>query len=104
MGVPMRERYARLVALGDKGSRELGFADVGAFWRSNYDMPPDAFAAEVDRLWEQLRRCIYRCTPTCAGQLVQPEIRKRRGACRMGRSRRTCWEIFGRRSGTTSIR
>jgi peptidyl-dipeptidase A len=24
-------------------------------WRSKYDMPPDAFAAEMDRLWEQVR-------------------------------------------------
>jgi peptidyl-dipeptidase A len=55
MGAPMRQRYARMVELGDKGSRELGFADAGAFWRSNYDMPPDAFAKEVDRLWDQLR-------------------------------------------------
>jgi peptidyl-dipeptidase A len=55
VGAPMRQRYARMVELGDKGSRELGFADAGAFWRSNYDMPPDAFAKEVDRLWDQLR-------------------------------------------------
>ncbi|MGH9364332.1 MAG: M2 family metallopeptidase, partial [Thermoanaerobaculia bacterium] len=27
----------------------------GAMWRSKYDMPPDAFAREVDRLWEQLK-------------------------------------------------
>jgi len=28
---------------------------MGAMWRSKYDMPPDAFAKEVDRLWEQVR-------------------------------------------------
>ncbi len=55
IGAPMRKRYERLVELGDKGSRELGFADAGALWRSKYDMAPDAFAAETDRLWEQLR-------------------------------------------------
>ncbi len=27
----------------------------GALWRSRYDMPPDAFAAELDRLWLQVR-------------------------------------------------
>src|SRR6266403_318235 len=32
-----------------------GRADAGAMWRSNYDMPPDQFAKEEDRLWEQLR-------------------------------------------------
>jgi peptidyl-dipeptidase A len=51
---PMRERYARFVELSNKGARELGFADAGAMWRSSYDMPPDAFAAEVERLWKQV--------------------------------------------------
>ena len=55
VGAPMRQRYARMVELGNKGSRELGFADAGALWRSNYDMPPDELAKEADRLWEQLR-------------------------------------------------
>lgn len=55
VGAPMRQRYARMVELGNAGSRELGFADAGALWRSNYDMPPDALAKEADRLWEQLR-------------------------------------------------
>jgi peptidyl-dipeptidase A len=55
VGAPMRQRYARMVELGNAGSRELGFADAGALWRSNYDMPPDALTKETDRLWEQLR-------------------------------------------------
>ena len=52
---PMRGRYIRLVELGNQGAREMGFADVGAMWRSNYDMPPADFAKELDRLWEQVR-------------------------------------------------
>jgi peptidyl-dipeptidase A len=52
---PMRKRYARMVVLANKGARETGFADVGAMWRSNYDMAPDAFSAELDRLWQQVR-------------------------------------------------
>jgi peptidyl-dipeptidase A len=52
---PMRKRYARMVELANKGARETGFADVGAMWRSNYDMAPDAFGAELDRLWQQVR-------------------------------------------------
>ena len=55
VGAPMRQRYARLVELGNKGSSELGYSDVGVIWRSMYDMPPDQFAKETDRLWEQLR-------------------------------------------------
>ena len=55
IGVPMRPRYQRFVELSNKGARELGFADTGVLWRSFYDMPPDAFAAEVDRLWTQVQ-------------------------------------------------
>ena len=55
VGAPMRERYSRFVELANKGARELGFADTGVLWRSNYDMPPDPFAAEVDRLWAQVQ-------------------------------------------------
>ena len=55
VGAPMRDRYTRFVELSNKGARELGFADAGVLWRSNYDMPPDAFAAEVDRLWTQVQ-------------------------------------------------
>ena len=52
---PMRSQYARFVELSNKGARELGFADTGAMWRSKYDMPPDAFTKELDRLWDQVR-------------------------------------------------
>jgi peptidyl-dipeptidase A len=52
---PMKPKYARFVELSNKGARELGFADTGAMWRSRYDMPPDDFAREMDRLWNQLR-------------------------------------------------
>ncbi len=52
---PMRDDFTRYVELGNKGARELGFDDLGAMWRSQYDMPPDAFAAELDRLWEQVK-------------------------------------------------
>ena len=52
---PIKKDFVRYVALANKGARELGFADTGAMWRSKYDMPPDAFAKEVDRLWEQVK-------------------------------------------------
>jgi peptidyl-dipeptidase A len=52
---PMRRDYQRFVELSNKGARELGFADTGAMWRSKYDMPPDAFTKELDRLWDQVR-------------------------------------------------
>ncbi|HVM75783.1 MAG TPA: M2 family metallopeptidase [Candidatus Saccharimonadales bacterium] len=71
VGAPMRQRYARMVELGNEGSRELGYTDVGALWRSNYDMPPDQFAKEMDRLWEQLRPLYLSLHAYVRGQLVK---------------------------------
>ena len=53
--IPMRKDYARFVELSNKGAAALDYPDTGAMWRGKYDMPPDAFAKDVDRLWEQLR-------------------------------------------------
>lgn len=50
-----KQDYANYVALSNKGARAMGFADTGALWRSRYDMAPDAFAAEMERLWQQVR-------------------------------------------------
>ncbi|MBB3117933.1 M2 family metallopeptidase [Pseudoduganella violacea] len=50
-----KQRYADYVVLSNKGAREMGFADTGAMWRSQYDMPADAFAAEMERLWQQVK-------------------------------------------------
>ncbi|MDP9338716.1 MAG: M2 family metallopeptidase [Acidobacteriota bacterium] len=71
VGAPMRQRYARLVELGNKGSRELGYSDVGLIWRSMYDMPPDQFAKEADRLWEQLRPLYESLHAYVRGQLAK---------------------------------
>ncbi len=51
----MKGDYAKLVTLANEGSRELGYADTGALWRSWYDMPPDQFAAKTDQLWNQVK-------------------------------------------------
>ena len=52
---PFKKDYVRFVELSNKGAKELGFADTGAMWRSRYDMPPEDFPKEMDRLWQQLR-------------------------------------------------
>jgi peptidyl-dipeptidase A len=52
---PIRPLFRRFVEIGNQGARDLGFEDLGAMWRSNYDMDPAAFSAEVERLWEQVR-------------------------------------------------
>jgi peptidyl-dipeptidase A len=52
---PMKPRYERFVTLGNEGAKELGYKDLGALWRAGYDMTPDEFTAEVDRLWAQVK-------------------------------------------------
>jgi peptidyl-dipeptidase A len=55
VGAPMRADYQRLVQIGNQGATELGYRDVGALWRSGYDMPADEFAALTDKLWGQVK-------------------------------------------------
>lgn len=71
VGAPMRQRYTRMVELGNKGSRELGYPDVGVLWRSNYDMPPDQLAKEADRLWTQLEPLYLSLHAYVRGQLMK---------------------------------
>src|SRR5208282_197875 len=52
---PMRQRYARFVDLSNQGAREIGFKDTGVLWRSNYDMTPEEFSADLERLWNQVK-------------------------------------------------
>ena len=52
---PMRTPYVRFVELANAGARDLGFTDLGELWRAGYDMPPDEFTAELERLWSQVR-------------------------------------------------
>lgn len=55
VGSPMRDDYARLVEIANQGAKDLGYADVGAMWRSGYDMPADDFAKLTDKLWAQVK-------------------------------------------------
>jgi len=74
---PMRPRYERFVTLANQGARELGFADMGALWRSNYDLPPDAFAAEMQRLWLQVKPLydsLHRYVRRRLGQVYGPKL------------------------------
>ncbi len=52
---PMRKRYIKMVELANEGAKDLGYKDLGAMWRSKYDMKPDAFATEMDRVWTQVK-------------------------------------------------
>ena len=94
---PMREPYERFAELANEGARELGFADLGELWRSGYDMPPDEFAAEVDRLWEQVRP-LYEALHCHVRASLAEEYGDDAGARWTSRSRRTCWATCGRQS------
>jgi peptidyl-dipeptidase A len=75
ISVPMKKDYVRFVELSNKGASALGFADTGAMWRGKYDMAPEAFAKELDRLWEQLRP-LY----TSLHTYVRKRLREKYGA------------------------
>jgi peptidyl-dipeptidase A len=67
----MTADYKRLVELANEGSRELGYPDTGALWRSWYDMPPEAFAAKMDALWDQVKPLYARLECYVRGRLNQ---------------------------------
>ena len=53
-GRPMRQDYIRMVEIANSGAKELGYADTGAMWRSQYDMTPEQFIVMYDRLLGEL--------------------------------------------------
>ena len=55
VGVGLRDRYTRIIDLTNEGAHELGFKDAGELWRIGYDMPPEAFTADLDRLLGQVK-------------------------------------------------
>jgi len=52
---PMRDKYERFVELSNEGAKEFGHDDLGALWRSSYDMTPAEFEADTARLWEEVK-------------------------------------------------
>ena len=100
VGKPLRKDFTRYVELANKGARELGFADNGAMWRSKYDMPPEAFAKELDRLWDQVKP-LY----VSLHAYMRRKLREKYGDLvpAAGQSRPISSVICGRRSGPTSI-
>ena len=54
VGAPSKASYAQMVGIANEGATGLGYKDVGAMWRSGYDMTPEQFAAMTDRLWKQV--------------------------------------------------
>lgn len=52
---PMRDKYRRFAELVNEGATELGYADLGEMWRSEYDMSPIDFEHEALRLYNQVK-------------------------------------------------
>ena len=97
----MKPRYERFVELANQGARDLGYKDLGAYWRSNYDMPADAFAAELDRLWTQVRplyEALHAHVRASLAKAYPGKVPEKRP-----RSPRTSSATSGPSSGATSI-
>lgn len=50
-----RADYQRFAELMNAGAREYGYQDTGELWRSGYDMSPQDFSLETERLWSQVQ-------------------------------------------------
>lgn len=55
VSLPMKSKYQKVVELSNQGSRELGFKNLSAFWKSKYDMSEVAFEKDLDRLWGEVK-------------------------------------------------
>ena len=55
IGKPMKEKYLRMVEIGEMGSKDLGFEGLSDLWFSKYDMSSDEFLSDVDRVWEEVK-------------------------------------------------
>jgi len=52
---PMRQLYEEQVDIANAGAQDLGFTNLSELWRSNYDMDPDVFSADVDQQWQKVK-------------------------------------------------
>ncbi|MDB9934608.1 M2 family metallopeptidase [Gammaproteobacteria bacterium] len=55
IGTPMKDKYLRMVEIGNLGAKDLGYEGLTDLWFSQYDMPAEEFLAETDRVWEELK-------------------------------------------------
>ena len=94
----MRDKYTRYAELGNKGAQEIGFADMGALWRSGYDMTPAEFEADIERLWQEVKP-LYDDLHCYVREKPAQEVRQGQGPREAPPSPRTCSATCGRRSG-----
>ncbi|MHA6317166.1 M2 family metallopeptidase [Altererythrobacter sp. CAU 1778] len=85
VGTPMKNDYARMVEIANAGAKELGFDNTGAMWRSGYDMPPEEFSAELERMWtevEPLYKALHTYVRTKLNQKYGDDVQPATGAIR----------------------
>ncbi|MCI4324166.1 MAG: M2 family metallopeptidase [Thermoplasmata archaeon] len=54
LGATIRPDFERYVTLANHGARDGGFEDLGALWRSRYDMDPREVDRVVEGLWREV--------------------------------------------------
>ena len=52
---PIKSDYIRFVELANEGTQELGYNDLGVFWKSRYELSSSEFEEETERLWQQVK-------------------------------------------------
>jgi peptidyl-dipeptidase A len=55
IGKPMKDKYLRMVDIGNQGAKDLGFEGLSDLWFSKYDMPVNEFSESVDKVYEDLK-------------------------------------------------
>jgi len=55
VGRAERDLFVKYVGLANAGAKAIGFDNVASMWKSGYDMSADAFEAETDRLYAQMK-------------------------------------------------
>ena len=101
VGRPMRQDYTRMVQIANEGAHELGYADTGAMWRSQYDMSPQDFSAMYDRLWAETKPLYDQLHCYVRARLNRSTAM--RCSPRTARSAPICSATCGRRNGATSM-
>lgn len=52
---PMQPLYQQQVSLTNQGAQDLGYADTGALWRSQYESHNGQFSQQADAAWNQIK-------------------------------------------------
>ena len=103
VGAPMRAALCALCRTVQSGRSRDWLQRYRRDVALRYDMTPEQFSAELERLWQQVRPLYLIAAYLCARH-GWCRSTARKWCRRTARSPRICWAIPGRRSGATSFR